>query len=248
MIKLSDKLYLFRNEKVEGPFTAFQLRELYRNGSVTLETKFAQEGDPKWHQLDVIKKTLEPAKSSKNVFLYIVICCSLLFALSFAVYFIVVIANLKSRQVDETDTQVASKSGPVNMADSYAASIRRVMAQHVTAKYNNGEKVESTQQMRDSLRKIYDNECKIDLQGCPGDFSEAYVRYKSALLVLHDDLPESTTQAFFDGMMRGLNGEADGGYSRLTAKYDQEFSNIKSLEAECEAIAARYGVTSNNNP
>lgn len=219
MIKLSDKIYLFRNDQVEGPFTVPQLQVMYKSGAVTLQTKFAQESDSVWRNLDEIKKALGPTKTSRNILLYIAVFCTVMFFLSF----VILSAGLLRFQ-----------SGPAAAVDTHASSIRRVMAQHASARSSNGGgKIESTEQMKEALRRLYETECKIDLQGCPGDFAETFVRYRNALMVLHDDLPESTAQAFFDGMMRGLNGETDGGYSRLTERYEEEFNNIKALEAEC---------------
>ena len=55
----TDQYFLLRNDKEEGPFTEFQLRSMWRAGSITGDVLFSQPGAPEWLPLSKIAPTLE---------------------------------------------------------------------------------------------------------------------------------------------------------------------------------------------
>jgi len=82
-----------------------------------------------------------------------------------------------------------------------------------------------------------------DLARCPADFREAFVRFVTSMELLETEaysLPKSETAAVITGMLNGLDGEADGGYNRLTREWTNRVNAAHEAQGNLSAVAQRY--------
>ncbi|MBI5821385.1 MAG: DUF4190 domain-containing protein [Verrucomicrobia bacterium] len=120
-----------------------------------------------------------------------------------------------------------------------------------------GMKIESDEDLNNYARIVneYATAARgIDLSRCPRDFAEQYWRHisawsgKSQELFSHPHIP-SGGEAFFEGMLRGLNGDWTGGaferqaeFKTFAQRVQNQESQVRETWREVEALAIRYGV------
>ena len=63
---MGDEFYLWQDEKQKGPYTLFQIREMWRAGNITGEALFWQEGNLEWQSISELRELLEPPKTTAS--------------------------------------------------------------------------------------------------------------------------------------------------------------------------------------
>jgi len=105
--------------------------------------------------------------------------------------------------------------------------------------------------MATAFRSFVSKAKAINTDQCPRNFAVAYNNYLAASDVLadalaaHPHLPESATEGFLEGAIKGLNGDTSGGVDEVKAwmkDSTDKSTQTKSAKAELEAIAIGYGV------
>jgi hypothetical protein len=84
----------------------------------------------------------------------------------------------------------------------------------------------------------------IDTSACPGDFRESFLRYVQSYDALTQQLrnePRDEGEAFVMGLLKGLQGQSDGGLGELVEGRQQRVADVQRAWNEVEAAAVRHG-------
>lgn len=93
-----------------------------------------------------------------------------------------------------------------------------------------------------ALRQWHENQLsdparQIDTRSCPRDFAEAYYRHTSAwsdeaeAIRSHPHI-QSEDEAFANGFVQGLQGDASGGAMEMKAEINEWGRNVSAKESE----------------
>lgn len=105
-------------------------------------------------------------------------------------------------------------------------------------------KIASPSQLANSIGQYCAAMDKLDMSDSPAEFRVAYrhhMRAWSILEVAVRQLPEDFLEGTLVGLLNGLTGEVDGGYSRMMEAVRTAQQEVLATYQDVEKIAGKYG-------
>lgn len=113
--------------------------------------------------------------------------------------------------------------------NSEQANDLRVLREYVRIE-NSFTKPSSTEETKKMFGQFCSKISNISLSGCSSDFRNDFINLIDAALQLKyaaEELPDSAADALMLGFVNGLNGEVDGGISRIQANVNQALQELE---------------------
>ena len=258
-------MFVLKNGEKEGPYTDEEVRSRMRDGRLSKQDLWWQEGMNNWEPLSILpSSTIPPALPKRDTdeeipstrrlraiplssgklmssgVKYVVgiaggIC------ITFIVLY-VLIALLRLAFVGSADHQNRPATASDDLQIQQRAAIDSVRKQMNEL---------ASQQMPDETgaaivhleRKLASYKA-IDTSQCPADFRQAYLNYVSAheelVKYIHDNVPKNAGDRLLAGLANGLKGEADGGFTRVTQGIKQRTDAVDVALEQVGIVAKRY--------